>query len=563
MSLENLIGRKALFDEKYRIIGIIGKGSTGGVYLAENCKLGTLWAIKEKSKARAAAHDVYAEVEILKKLDHPAIPRIYDVVEDDENIYIIRDYVAGTPLDRELEAAGRFPERQVLDWALQLCDVLAYLHSAKPNPIIYRDLKPSNILLSKDNRIKLVDFSAAREYKDLADCDTVYLGTRGYAAPEQYGSGQTDPATDIYGLGITLYQLVTGKRPEVTNFEAANFGGMDEGSADLFGIRVGYIETGLSPGFEAVILRCTRLQPSERYQSVEELREDLKKLLEPDARQGAVEEPDSSRRKVVSFRRLVLSVWDNPEFACELAYMANKLAGLRVLIITPDEHRHAVVPRLGLSNADLKGKFYDITELGFDDAGFFETLTEVEKDLYLLCLPSDKFQAEMQRQLAESAINYAYRHFDITVAALRRCLCTARDIFLFRKSDFVIIADTADLNTLLEWSGEIRLLKAVCGLQPEKIKFVAYEYKKDINLSAGFFKNFFGQDCCIGCVSYSRDREICRNSGTVFAKSLVHKYPDEYREILSCFGIFPRPGFRARIAEWLKKQLFINQYRKR
>ena len=161
------------------------------------------------------------------------------------------------------------PQKQekVIDWARQLCNVLGYLHTQDP-PIIHRDIKPSNIMLTPDGEIKLIDFGIAREFKDQKVADTTWLGTNGYAAPEQFGGkGQTDARTDIYCLGATLYHLVTGCNPSEPPYEKKP-------------IRI--INPNLSEGLERIILKCTREDPNERYQSVAELLYDLDHYKEID-----------------------------------------------------------------------------------------------------------------------------------------------------------------------------------------------------------------------------------------------------------------------------------------
>ena len=245
-----------LFDGKYKIINILGTGGMSTVYLAENVKLGTLWAIKEISKQQDSNVDIYVEPNILKKLNHPALPRVFDIIEDNESFYIIIDYIDGCTLNEELKRSGRFPEETVIDWAIQICDVLIYLHSFKPNPIIYRDMKPSNIMLTKDGKIKLIDFGIAREYKISSTTDTVYIGTKGYAAPEQYGSGQTNEKTDIYSLGITLYHFLTGIGPNDPPYQIKP---------------IRYFDQNLSKEIERIVDKCTRQNPDERYESANEL----------------------------------------------------------------------------------------------------------------------------------------------------------------------------------------------------------------------------------------------------------------------------------------------------
>nr|WP_076719182.1 protein kinase [Clostridium pasteurianum] len=144
-----------LFDEKYKIIKQIGKGGMSIVYLAENIRLGTKWAIKVARKDMGEKVDLLAEPNILKNLKHEALPRIIDIISNDNRIYIVEDYIEGTPLNVELKNQEKFSEKIVVEWAKQICNVLEYLHKQKPNPIIYRDMKPSNIILSKISTLSL------------------------------------------------------------------------------------------------------------------------------------------------------------------------------------------------------------------------------------------------------------------------------------------------------------------------------------------------------------------------------------------------------------------------
>lgn len=250
----------SILDGKYKIISLVGKGGTSTVYKGININLGTEWAIKEISKSNQEKFDLFVEPNILKNLQHQSLPRIVDILEGKEHFYIIEDFVDGTSLENLLNQVEKFPEEKVITWAKELSEVLEYLHNQKPNPIIYRDMKPGNIMLSKNGKIKLVDFGIAREYKEEVSTDTVIIGTKGYAAPEQYGSHQTDERTDIYSLGVTLYHLVTGKGPNEPPFEI---------------LPVRKIDNKLSEGIEHIIKKCTKQDPNQRYKTVKELIYDL------------------------------------------------------------------------------------------------------------------------------------------------------------------------------------------------------------------------------------------------------------------------------------------------
>lgn len=251
----------SLVDGKYKILSKVGQGGMSVVYMAINEKANKTWAVKEVRKDgvldfEAVKQGLVAETDILKKLSHPNLPSIIDVIDNDDSFIIIMDYIQGNSLNKALKEYGAQPQEYVIEWAKQLCDVLGYLHSRKP-PIIYRDMKPSNIMLKPDGNVTLIDFGTAREFKEKNLADTTCLGTVGYAAPEQFGGmGQTDARTDIYCLGATLYHLVTGCNPSEPPYEMKP---------------IREINPSLSSGLERIILKCTQRNPEDRYQSAAEL----------------------------------------------------------------------------------------------------------------------------------------------------------------------------------------------------------------------------------------------------------------------------------------------------
>ena len=251
----------SVIDGKYKILNVVGKGGMSVVYLAMNERANKQWAIKEVRKDGMQSFEVVkqnlvAETDLLKKLNHPHLPSIIDVIDCDDTFLIVMDYIEGNPLSKALETSGAQNQDDVIEWAKQLCDVLGYLHSRKP-PIIYRDMKPSNVMLKPDGNEMLIDFGTAREFKYSSVADTTCLGTQGYAAPEQFGGhGQTDARTDIYCLGATMYHLVTGHNPATPPYE-------------MYPIR--QWNPMLSSGLEEIILKCTQRNPEDRYQSCAEL----------------------------------------------------------------------------------------------------------------------------------------------------------------------------------------------------------------------------------------------------------------------------------------------------
>ncbi len=248
------------FNDTYEIKSVIGKGGMSTVYLAEHRRLHTRWAVKEVRKQQGARFDFLAESNILKRLQHPMLPRIVDISETADAIYIVEDFVEGITLDDLLKQQRKVDEVQGLQWFRDLCGVLRYLHTQQPHPIIYRDMKPSNIMLQPDGTLKLIDFGIAREYKQESNADTTYIGTKGYAAPEQFGKAQTDARTDIYSLGVTMYHLLTGKSPYEPPYQF---------------VPVRQLVSELSHGIEYILNKCIQSEPADRYQNVDELLDDL------------------------------------------------------------------------------------------------------------------------------------------------------------------------------------------------------------------------------------------------------------------------------------------------
>lgn len=547
-----------LFKDRYKIIGILGQGGMGSVYLAENIKLGTLWAIKEIGKHGKTRIDFLAEPNILKKLEHPALPRIFDILEDDENIYIVVDYIEGDSLDSKLKEAGSFPETTVLEWAKQLCGVLQYLHENTPNPIIYRDMKPANIIVTKSGALKLIDFGIAREYKAKAENDTVYIGTRGYAAPEQYGTGQTSAVTDIYSLGVTLYQLLTGKSPNEPPYEIKP---------------VRYFNRELSADIERIIGKCTRQDPSGRYQSIAELWADIELIC------GSFAAPDTEKwsgtggtkgksAHARSFKKLVLTIWDNCEFGCELAYRAAKATDYRILLIDLD----LLAPKadLCLNLKKYPGRFVNEGELlksGFDitieaaEKNFLssELIADASlkrKDLKNLYVLTGNYKLENYEYYGDESliklIEQSYAGFDITILLVNRSIYDLFTMISMAKCDYNIAALRADLPEIREFNNYIAFLKEKQQISMDKTKFVAFEYNPPASLGLHVI-NEAVQGNLIGKIRYSRKRGIYRNLRSAYAARMEKDVASDYEQILGFFNILPKVGLWRRFTDRVGK----------
>ncbi len=210
-----------LLNGRYRIVRALGRGGMGTVYLAEHVRLDMPIAVKEvrghhasELEHQLALEQCDQEARFLVRLNHPNLPKVMDAFSEEDRFYLVMEYIEGVTLEakiKEAEGAG-IPIAQVVEWGLQIADVLAYLHSQQP-PIIFRDLKPANIMVQPDENIRLIDFGIARRFNPEAQKDTALLGSVGYSPPEQFGRHQTDTRSDIYAFGATLHHLATGRDP--------------------------------------------------------------------------------------------------------------------------------------------------------------------------------------------------------------------------------------------------------------------------------------------------------------------------------------------------------------
>src|SRR5438067_5747542 len=221
-----------LLKQRYRLLKELGRGGFGAVYKAEDTQFGNrLVAVKEMSlsgpnsrqEVDEAVKNFEREALLLAGLRHQNLPRIYDHFLDGGHWYLVMDYIEGETLKERLaRSGGRLPIEETMRIGIQLCTVLDYLHTRQP-PIIFRDLKPSNVIRTPEGHLYLIDFGIARHFKPGQARDTMILGSPGYASPEQYGRAQTTPQADIYSLGAMLHQLLTGSDPAQTPFSFCAF----------------------------------------------------------------------------------------------------------------------------------------------------------------------------------------------------------------------------------------------------------------------------------------------------------------------------------------------------
>jgi hypothetical protein len=212
-----------LLQERYEIVEQVGQGGFGVVYKAKDKKsFNKLVAIKQISLAQLSPRDIIQatdsynrEVTLHTPLAHEHLPRIHEHFTDPWHWYLVMDFIKGETLEdyRKRKPGGKLSVREALSAGVQLCEALRYLHKQPQHGIIFRDVKPANIMRTRRGKFYLIDFGIARRFTPEKDRDTGPLGSPGYAAPEQYGMAQTTPKTDMYGLGATLHTLLTGVDP--------------------------------------------------------------------------------------------------------------------------------------------------------------------------------------------------------------------------------------------------------------------------------------------------------------------------------------------------------------
>ena len=264
-----LLPLTVLAKSRYVVLEKIAQGGMGAIYKAQDRRLqDKIVAVKEMSESAIAPAErthildcFKREAELLARLEHPNLVRVSDLFQEGDRHYMVMEFVNGKTLEKMLEGRSKpFPEEKVLAWGEQLCDVLDYLHSQKPQ-IIYRDIKPANVMVLKGtDAVKLIDFGIARFFKPGKRRDTIELGTDGYAPPEQYGKSQTDVRADVYALGAMLHQLLTLRDPVLVPFQFPSLRSLN---------------SKVSRRVDAAIMKAVHSAKDKRHQSIKEMREAL------------------------------------------------------------------------------------------------------------------------------------------------------------------------------------------------------------------------------------------------------------------------------------------------
>ncbi|RJR06706.1 serine/threonine protein kinase, partial [Candidatus Parcubacteria bacterium] len=282
--------KELILKNKYRIIKQIGKGAMGHVYLAESLENDREFAVKkleissETGLNENMAKEIFSkEVKFLSRFNHRGLPKFQEIFVENNSHYLIMEYIKGRTLEEIINSGERVEERRAIKWIIEIGEILNYLHNSFESPIVYRDLKPANIIITPADTPRLIDFGISRYYNPDKNTDTFRLGSPGYAAPEQYkGRGQSGPQTDVFSMGVILYELLTGYDPTVTPFK---FPPMKT------------LNPSLSDELVKIVSRAVELRALKRYISVLEFKEDLEKYHPPSS--------TDTDLKVIPQRRIV------------------------------------------------------------------------------------------------------------------------------------------------------------------------------------------------------------------------------------------------------------------
>lgn len=269
----NALKANEILLNRYKVIGALGEGGQGSVYQARDLNFPEakrLVAVKEMNypsadpNQRAATYKTFErEANILATLAHPAIPKIFDFFDQNNRAYLVMEFINGSDLEQLLKKVKLLPSDKIMEWAADLCDVLDYLHNQQPEPIIFRDIKPANIMVDHLGKIRLIDFGIAKKF--VAGLKNTMIGTEGYSAPEQY-KGDISPLSDVYSLGATLHHILTREDPRL----APPFSFNERPIRDY--------NDEVPQGLIDIVDRAVAMSPEDRFQSCAEMKEAILKV---------------------------------------------------------------------------------------------------------------------------------------------------------------------------------------------------------------------------------------------------------------------------------------------
>ncbi len=267
-----------VLQNRWRIVGVLGVGGMASVYKARDLRFPDVVrhvAVKEMLNLATdpqirelTLRNFEREANILASLSHPAMPEIYDYFPGSNHVYLVMEFINGKDLEAILNSVPmeKIPPSTILQWAIELCDVIAYLHEHEPEPIIFRDVKPSNVMIDQHGNVRLIDFGIAKVFE--SGQKGTMIGTEGYSAPEQY-KGEATPASDIYAIGATLHHIMTRRDPRL------------EPPFSFAERPIRKYNAQISPEFERIVMKALAYDAAERFATARQMKEALEALVHP------------------------------------------------------------------------------------------------------------------------------------------------------------------------------------------------------------------------------------------------------------------------------------------
>lgn len=388
--------------EKYTVLEQLYQTESNTVFLTEHISLKTKRIVKKMKKE---SNFQLPEVDILKRLSHPNIPRIIDIEEDDEFLYLIREYAEGKTLEEWMEEKEKFQEAELLQIAEQLASAIRYLHEGFENPIIYRDLKPENIILNEKGYLWLIDFGIARYNKPERKQDTEFLGTKAYAAPEQFGVFRSDEKSDIYAFGMTLYCLLSRHRITALPYKR---------------VEINTLYREYAEDFVKLIYECSEPNREQRPENFTEIANRLRRLRERHEENSIPENAkiymglrrgagtsfitySHAFKEAQTGKKIAILDWSESQQMAKLSYTADSAEVKKDSLIVDGME---IFPRKEENNTIYSWKEYDrvYIDYGLLDSSKRKRVKDRKQDVKLICSGTTWDMADLDEMIFEEKL---------------------------------------------------------------------------------------------------------------------------------------------------------------
>ena len=513
--MTGIAGNRYILDEK------IGSGGSGEIYRVQDRVLGVARAAKKTDAGNGGGEEGF----LLSRLSHPGLPRVYDIVRDEEWTWTIYELLEGRNLLDLLKSRGRLEPQEILRIGIGLADVLGYIHRSG---IIHGDVKPSNIIVDDREEVKLVDFGAAASVKPADGDRTRVMGTPGYASPEQQTAGVLSIRGDIYSFGITLIHLLTGEKPERPDLGP---------------------ETEAPAAFRKIIRRCIAASPHDRFEDMKEVRQLLIALMPKHKPVGPASWPETNKYRPVLLKKMMISIPGHAEFACELAYCAARILPCKVLLADMDW----LCQKVWIATGALPYRLEDgkcalaWTRILYPEPGDIEA--DPPQEIHELCRPSELADnltileipvTERRSGLFQTSglcrlMQRCQKAFDLVIISLPGYPAGSLMAGALLSADFILAAFGSRPEDLWEAIQFIRYCSRESGIGKERWSLVslggtAREWMQDILRISGLGLPIYD-------IPSSKSRDLARGKGIFYPKNKFQEIRGVYESLLKKIGV--------------------------